>query len=318
MAGATDLASTGAATLEARAVCNEIALNTTNLGSTQDQIFSNSTDAGRTDQQTRADQHVDQDAFIARTDTSADTRTANLGDALAKGDSVALKASFQSIMSGGNPTTTRGGNQPNPNQGTQGQQQQGLVQQGQGMFGNAMLTRRGDGPGTGTGPGVTPQPQQPIFPGATGRLATLTPNQMQAFAKANPQQPGQPRTPLQQAFDRLQRACNEGNHEEASQILSQHPELAEALESGTTRETRDSDEVTDTDGDSDTTETGEGGRTGRSDGDGAGRQTRVARTFSPDEHLQQGIMDFSGRGGREGGGSGSTIGGLLARLCAVI
>jgi hypothetical protein len=125
---------------------------------------------------------------------------------------------------------------------------------------------------------------------------------MQAFAKANPQQPGQPRTPLQQAFDRLQRACTEGNHEEASQILSQHPELAEALESGTTRETRDSDEVGDGEvgEDDEASGTGEGGRTGRSDGDGTGRQTRIARTFSPDEHLQQGVMEFSGRGGREG------------------
>ncbi|HKY64708.1 MAG TPA: hypothetical protein VJR29_14980 [bacterium] len=284
---------TDADDMASRQLCNTIALRCTEDLAARNQVIGSHDDATRADANTRADAALQQEGDTYRADARSETRSGDLGEAFRTGDRRAIDSFFKNIMGGNREgsshTRTASGNQPgtvpNPNPG------------------GTMTPTRGrteGGPGTA---GNNPPTNPPIFPGATGRLATLTQPRMDALAGRIANMPnGEQKTQAQQLETRLRAAIASGNQEEASQIMDQLAAMGIEVggEEGTDEadEIREEGEIAEGEGEGE----GEGIGTGRRGEGGEGGTPRLARTRFGTETLSAGMMVFHGGDGPNGEG----------------
>lgn len=273
--------------LAARSLVNQIRLNTVSHEGATGGGYREMSDTVAEGRDDMAASHDSRDAFVREGEARTETR-ASIRDALASGDSRALKELF-SRFSASDRAATRGNPNPSGNPANPG-----TPTPGKGMLGSPVATGGGTTGGpTGTGTPANP----PLFPGASGRLSTLTQPRMDSLSGRIANMPnGDQKTQAQQLETRLRAAIAAGNREEAQAALDGLAALGIELggEEGTDEvEERSGVEGGEGEGEGE----GDAGRMpGRAGGEGEGRRTRTRSvTFSTD-HLNEGLTVLCGGG----------------------
>lgn len=273
--------------MQARQLVNQIRLNTVSheasagAGASRDMR-----EAESGHHAAREEGHVDRFTADREMSARAETRSA-LRDALASGDTRALKELF-SRFSAGERAAARANPNPNPNPANPG-----AGTPGKGGLGTPV----GSGSGTG-GPKATGTPTNPpIFPNATGPLATLTQPRMTALSGRIANMPdGAQKTEAQQLESQLRAAISASPPDQEAAQAALEGLAALGIELGPEEDTEEVGDHTDV-SDGDAADGDASHMPPRAGGEGEGRRPRVARTFNPSEHLAEGMVLLSGGSG---------------------
>lgn len=272
--------------LAARQLVNTIRMNTVSHQGATGGGFHEMSNSASEHREGMTETHDARDAFVREGEVRAEAR-ASIRDALASGDTRALKELFSRFSandraaSRSNPNPS--GNPANPAAGAPGK----------GVLGTPVAS----GGGTG-GPAATGTPANPpIFPNATGPLATLTQPRMTALSgRIANMTDGAQKTEAQQLEAQLRAAISASPPDQEAARAALEGLAALGIELGPEEDTEEVGDHPDvSDGDADEGDASH--MPPRAGGEGAGPRPRVARTFNPSEHLAEGMVLLSGGGG---------------------
>lgn len=276
--------------MQARQLVNTIRMNTVSHQGATGGGFREMSDAATEHREGMTETHDSRDAFVREGEVRSETR-ASIRDALASGDTRALKELF-SRFSASDRAAGRANPNPNPNPANPG-----AGTPGKGVLGTPVGSGSGT-PGGASGAGTPTNP--PIFPNATGPLATLTQPRMTALSSRIANMPeGPQKTEAQQLEAQLRAAISASPPDQEAAQAALEGLAALGIELGGEEETDEVEERADVEAGEGEGEGDAGHLPGRAGGEGEGRRTRVARTFNPSEHLAEGMVLLSG-GGRGG------------------
>lgn len=275
--------------MQARQLVNTIRMNTVSHQGATGGGFREMSDTATEHREGMTETHDARDAFVREGESRAETR-ASIRDALASGDTRALKELFSRFSA-----SDRAAGRANPNPANPGNPGAGTPGKG-GVLGAPVGSGTGTGGATGAGTPANP----PIFPNATGPLATLTQPRMTALSGRVANMPeGPQKTEAQQLEAQLRAAISASPPDQEAAQAALEGLAALGIELGGEEETDEVEERADVEAGEGEGEGDAGHLPGRAGGEGEGRRVRVARTFNPSEHLAEGMVLLSG-GGRGG------------------